>query len=477
MKKTLLLSAAMLGLATLAQAENKFYFFTEADGDNTVDVMGEVYGISANGKYAAIFDYQMNLSYLWDSTKPTELQLLNRTVNGKRLDFQAYSVTNDGMVVGSERPNGSYQWRPCTWQDGEFRNLELPSSAMNMNFPVAVTGDGKIIGGYIYAKDAVVETGSRSYPCVWELSSDGEYQLTVYNDMELPEMQGFIVNCMYSDGTSNGTVLGGVLNAGAGSFVPALCVGGELKVWNKFGVMRVPFEYKGEILGYFDEPTIDGVKDGWNGDWAEGMFTGADYAGNFYGIRCGANEPVPENGEGTYWHRPGFYNALTDTWTDITPRSNLSGISIGVDGEYLFVNGGREINADDLADGTPERPASFFEIDIKGKNISSIDRIDAAGKVFGGSYAVPNPTTGENDYYPFIIELEQGISGVQSVYAEPESNIGIVVTAGRIMISGAEKVAVYDMNGRLISQAADTNVEPGIYVVKADKVSHKVLVK
>lgn len=472
MKKHFLLAAALLGLASAAQAENQFYFFTEEDPDlGTVDIMGEVYGVSENGRYAAIFDNEMNLSYLWDAENPTKLTLINRTVGGKMNGFTAYSVTNDGMVVGSELPSGSYQWRPMTWQNGEFRNLELPSDASTMNYPVAVTGDGKIIGGEIGYPAPKEEGGIRSYPAVWELGSDGEYALTVYNDMELPAMQGFFVNCMYTDGTSQGTVLGGTLNAGNGSFVAALCKGGELKIWNELENRIEPFEYCGQILGYFNEGFIDGVKDGWNGDWCNGMFNSCDYAGNFYGIRAWGDQPAPENGEGTYSSTPTIYNVLTDEWTD-----GKQTISTGIDGNILFAQGGRVL--DGGFDATAQPLAAFTETDTQGKSINSVDRIDREGKVLGGCYYTIEPASGEARYYPFIITLDEPLAtGVQAIYAEPEAKIGIIVTNGRIITSGAENVAIYDLDGRLISKAADASVEPGIYVVKADSVSRKVLVK
>lgn len=437
--------------------------------------MGEVYGISENGRYAAIFDYDNKLSYLWDKENPTKLTMINRTVNGKLQSFTAYSVTDDGMVVGSELPNGSYQWRPMTWKDGEFRNLELPSESNNMNYPVAVTGDGKIIGGQISYPAAKDEGGKRIYPAIWVLGDDGEYTLTVYNDMDLPPMQGFSVSCMYSDGTPQGTVLGGTVNAGNGSFVAALCKGGELKLWNTFDEREMPIEYKGEIIGYSMESFIDGIWDGWDGSWLDSKFTNCDYAGNFYGIRGWGVQPAPEDGQGQYAQCTTIYNVLTDEFTDAPSGTTSPVITNGIDGNILFTNGGRVMDGGFGA--TPSALNGFTGTDTQGKPINSVDKIDRDGKVLGGTYAVLQASVGEYFYYPYIITLDEGLSGVQGIYAEPEAHIGIIVANGRIITSGAQNVAIFDLDGRLISNAADASVEPGIYVVTADSVSRKVLVK
>ena len=143
MKKQLLIAGACLA-ALATQAENKIYFFSYEDPQyGTQYTMGEVYGISDNGRYAAIYDVESDFSYLWDREKPTELQRINREIDGQVIAFTAYSVTNDGMVVGSERPRGNNQWQPVTWENGEIRRLPIPDEALNSNYPIAVTGDGK----------------------------------------------------------------------------------------------------------------------------------------------------------------------------------------------------------------------------------------------------------------------------------------------------------------------------------------------
>lgn len=472
MKKQLLIAGACLA-ALATQAENKIYFFSYEDPQyGTQYTMGEVYGISDNGRYAAIYDVESDFSYLWDREKPTELQRINREIDGQVIAFTAYSVTNDGMVVGSERPRGNNQWQPVTWENGEIRRLPIPDEALNSNYPIAVTGDGKIIGGHIVTKDEAVETGKRSFPCIWELGSDGEYIMHLYNDLELPNMQGFFPTAMYSDGTVKGTYLGGTLNAGNGSFVAALYHNHELKVWHELKTVNEPWYYKGEIMGYTDIGYIDGVHDGATGDWAMGSFYGADAHGYFYGTRDYVTLKDPETKEGTYKHVGAAYNVLTDTWEE---SENFTTFSNGFEGKILFTRG-----AQVLTNGANSPEAQYFQgyYEVEGgRSLNSMDKASKDGSVMGGTFAETNPASGEPQYFPYIVVLDSPQTSIQSIIADAETNIGIIVADGRIDVSGAKNVAIYDMDGRLVSNSSSANVEAGIYVVKADTLTRKVLVK
>ena len=80
-------------------------------------------------------------------------------------------------------------------------------------------------------------------------------------------------------------------------------------------------------------------------------------------------------------------------------------------------------------------------------------------------------------YYPFAIVLDEPlVSGVDEII-NTESDAKILLSAGRIDVIGAEEVAVYDLNGSLVSTSATSHVAPGVYVVKAGKSASKVIVK
>lgn len=95
----------------------------------------------------------------------------------------------------------------------------------------------------------------------------------------------------------------------------------------------------------------------------------------------------------------------------------------------------------------------------------------------GGTFAETNPASNEPQYFPYIVVLDSPQTSIQSIIADAETNIGIIVADGRIDVSGAKNVAIYDMDGRLVSNSSSANVEAGIYVVKADTLTRKVLVK
>ena len=65
-------------------------------------------------------------------------------------------------------------------------------------------------------------------------------------------------------------------------------------------------------------------------------------------------------------------------------------------------------------------------------------------------------------------------SGVTGVGAE---NATIAAADGEIVVEGAKNVAVYTTSGALVSTDARTNVAAGIYIVRADNVVKKVVVK
>ena len=53
----------------------------------------------------------------------------------------------------------------------------------------------------------------------------------------------------------------------------------------------------------------------------------------------------------------------------------------------------------------------------------------------------------------------------------------MIVHDGAIEVVNAEDVAVYDLGGRLVGTEKITAVPAGVYVVKADDSSYKVVVK
>lgn len=65
-------------------------------------------------------------------------------------------------------------------------------------------------------------------------------------------------------------------------------------------------------------------------------------------------------------------------------------------------------------------------------------------------------------------------SAVSDILDDNRSNISVVAGKGMISVNGAENVEVYSLDGR---KSTTTNLLPGLYIVKADGKSFKVMVK
>lgn len=463
MKKLLLLAA--IGASALAgNAETKFYF---AD----ITKMGEARCVSPSGRYALFCDPDDEVAYLWDSENPTEFKQINdKSVN----KFDAYGVNDLGEIVGSVPylRGGTYQHVPCVYSNGEYTSLPLDINAYNSNLAIAISNDGKIIGGYQNTKAPGVE-GYTACPTIWTKEEDGTFTVHTYNDIDLPNHQGLWVQCMHTDGTLEGTILGGVLNCGAGGQVPALLKDGKLVHWNKFESKDINFYYRGTLQGYYSEPFIDGYCDGKEGDYFAGGFLDCDAEGNFYGYRTQTVYPtVVEDGEildyGEITRYASVYSLKNDSWSE---KESKTIYITGHNNYYIFdTNGYLWVN------GEKKDPQTHFNFsNTSGNPLAGFSRMDHAGKVIAGQYNVFNPATMNMDPFPALIVLDEPLSGVQNV--EAAKQVSVIGGKGCINVEGAQNVAVYDMQGRKVATGAKASLPAGIYVVNADGTSVKVVVK
>ena len=170
MQSRLLLSAVLAAGAMTAGAA-EFY---------TTDNLGEVYGISDNGRYAAITDIEDQISYIWDSENPSEFTLLD----GLFKRSEAYDVSNDGMVVGGVLDFD--KWKPAyTDANGDWNILPLNANFSNIGYATNVSPDGMTIVGYMSDVNPVDENKT-NYPCKWTKNADGGWDLHSYNNITLP---------------------------------------------------------------------------------------------------------------------------------------------------------------------------------------------------------------------------------------------------------------------------------------------------
>lgn len=473
MKKFLLLTAAlMLGIAANAENTSKVFgsYFSEYYGSE-MSLSGMFKGVSGNGKYAVgyddgVFDY---ISYIWNADKPDELEYF-------RFNCYMEDVADDGTVVGAYLPKqGVNEGGPAIYKDGVWTDLPMHETCIGTdpgtNTAVRISPDGKYIAGMLFCEHSA-GGDYKIYPCLWTRNDNtGEYELNVYNNIDLPEHQGFIVYDMSDDGRY---IVGRVFT-GFGSTIPAYIKDGKFNIFNELTQETYIEEWDGNGNGVFDpdneefdvylETTdyyIDGVKDQAQCD---GQIMGVDNNGNMIGWITILN---PEDGSG---YNTGFV---------FNEEKNESIVEI----PYMF---GCAIQGDDciFASNGAYGPVYYMKglndtgikmsdaFGIEDTSYSLVTEISADSKVvIGGTVFVGEVTMNQ----PFIVNLEQPCSGVQKTPTESEK-IVISTNNGEINVIGADNVAVYSLNGTLVSNKANTSVPAGIYVVKADDKVAKVIVK
>lgn len=494
MKKSLLLGA-LAAFAASASAETQVYWFTADKIGSEFDIMGQFYSFSENGEYGIITDEEMEESFLWRKSDPQKLQLLNwkTKVNkgGQEVDWQIHldvrGINDAGTIVGSYMPYDSNSWVPFYQPMGEDRiELPVPVWTKNLNFPCAISNNGNIIGGYLGGiitsktlvdKDGNPETWGGSWPVIWAKGADGEFECHVNENLDMPDNQGFPVNCMYTDGTLDGTWLGGSLFCGAGATIAGLYNKGELKMWNELSIVSVPWIYKGQVMGYDKYEAIDGKIDMHysDSDIVAGGIYCADHSGNFYGTRfhVGDLDEDPESdtfglSTGDYYTW-GYYNTQTDEWTEVDGREV---VNCALEPKVFFV--GQDVYKEGI-NSTPVNMASEFGFSTS-KNWLGVTKASLDGKVLGFCYtAIDN--AGVEHMYPFLVMLDEPLSGVEDIVVDADSHQLIIISGNTIEVTGANEVAVYDLNGVKVSDSAVSTVESGVYVVVADGTSHKILVK
>ncbi|MDE5878239.1 MAG: hypothetical protein K2H47_12190 [Muribaculaceae bacterium] len=464
MIRQILISTALLGIAGTAAAETKYY---------TTDELSDHVAVSSNGRYVVATSTDDSYSYIWDERNPEQFkQVFADEYNHK---IELYDITNDGTAVGAyyivDGGTGSYQ--PCFVTEGLIVDLPNSPMAMYLNFAKCVTSDGSVIGGQIAYNDPESEVGMRFRPCFWRLNDDWEYDLELDPDVELPEHQGFITTCMNPEGT----VLGGRLYCAAGSEVPALYKDNKIVFWNELETKIEPFYYKGEILGYYENYYIDGMKDGCKGDYLTGEFVGADAWGNFYGYRT-LVDWVSEDGEDYELSRYAIiYNIAEDNMLDYPAEGRITAFSTGVgaDRQYVFCDGNRMLVGDESTEEVKSISETFGFTNAS--TMTAVMSTSDDGRVLAGTRQEMHPATGEYMYYPFVVVLDEPLVNNVGVEVIAENkDLAVVISKGRIDFAGVQG-EVYDLDGRLMGRGASVNLPAGIYVVKAGDMSRKVMVK
>lgn len=457
MKKNLLLSAAFacaIGLS--ASAENTITvfntYFDEETQSNAL-LPGSFYSVSPNGQYAVGFDEGTMdyVTYIWSAeTGKIEVHRCDNYM-------YFYDVANDGTCVGSFPIEGAGEngHRPGYFKDGQWHALPqhhaVTSVSHYSNKAFAISPDGKYIGGTQFCEHA--DGGNpRTYPCLWVKEGD-EYVLHMYNDMELPEHQGFFPVKMSDDGR----YMVGKMFSEIGSTLLAYVKDGEL---HHFYELETRME-EWVDGNYYPEGYINGVHD--DGYTSDAEFFDIDNNGNMIGyytylaegetpyscaVMFNENE---NNGElqeldyqiGTVIANPNQFFVVSGTGGYYTPYYVENGVKRSLEDAFVLDHSCSIIN-DMSADGRV----------IVGAGIETFE---------GGAYNVP-----------VIIQLDEAIVSTKTIHND---NVRIRTSNGQITVEGAENVAIYSVNGALVSTAANATLPAGIYIVKADNKANKVIVK
>lgn len=459
MKNSLLLAGALLLTAGTISAKTNYY-------PASTDLTGDGIAVSGNGRYAVITDSEMSMGYLWDAADPTQYKLVTSALYDK---VNIMDISDEGRMVGEVYLPGG-KWRPAYRDglEGEWVMLDVDPMTLNTADANCISNDGKYIAGYAMVQGSEEGDGPMKgayYPVQWTLNEQGGYDMKTFFDFDTFGQQGFLTYCQSNDGR----VIGGMIHAGCSdAFLPAMIFDGKFVMFDTVDIEIEPWYYKDQIMGYDEVSYINGFKDDRSDYTFTGMFNGVDNFGNLYGARTTVTD-LTDDGGGVLHYNAAIYNYETDTWTydDV-----FSAYSIGYDQKVIFGNGARMIlngKTEDIKQGLD------FESD---KTLTAIMSMSDDTKVLGGLYEWFNEDMGMIYYYPFMLTLDEPLVEITRVELVGDSHeTAIILSQGRIDITGNETGTVYDLNGRLIGSGKTINVAPGTYVVRAGNDSRTVIIK
>lgn len=482
MKKLLLTGCLAAATLAAAAASPSVYF-----GDE----IGNLNGVSDNGRYVVVSDEDDGIAYLWCADDPDVFADISEALgasnipSGQRVNgTHVYDVSDHGMAVGSiGYADGHSVAAYYDIETQEWTPLERPANALNTVEAVAVTPDGKIIAGYFCIANRELEFG-QYYPCQWKLNEEGEYDLYAYDYIQLPFHQGFFPLAQSPDGN----VISGMCFAGMMSTIPALIVDGELVLFNEIDEVSEPWIYRGKYfcgydengyqiwtddpddprIVYYSEEYIDGYRDGEVGE-LNGYLAFCDGEGNFYGMHSWYETSVDAYGneDVTVESAACIYNFNTNEWEDyfFTPA-----FTCGTGEDLIFTADNQVMTEDDL-----ETVNEYYDFSAPAGHINvGVSKVSLDGSVIGGITGLFSEAIMDYFYYPYVIVTDK-YSGVKTTLGG--ENVSVVLSRGHIEVRNADDATIYDIEGRIAAQGTSADLNPGAYVVKTADKSIKVIVK
>lgn len=444
MKKTLLplLGCALfaIGSVNVAAQETTVQVYTLEDNPELDEVLQgtQVQSVSANGEWAVGYPTEYSeLSFIW-SRATGRFSLVSGPFSDKTY---AYGVANDGTIAGAfaDDNNGEVAegktpyWLPGICKDGQWTALEIivPKAKGEVNGEARwISGDGRIVTGYV--KDYftrtinLVEKEVALYrPAVW---IDGKLQ---------PKWEGYPdgdavqQGCFSLYGSSeDGKVVPGYYEFPSGSRAPAIWVDGKLTRFYRNEDIDTDLDDQ-----YFFEGQCSTASP--NGKYVGGYFASQ---GDAYSDLIGF-----------------VYDVETETLTE------PDGCGI----VYSVLNDGKAFGADGYmgtlkvyADGSSQNYEAWLSSNYAepqgGRLPSAINSSSADGKVMGG-YFVGGSELGPI-MHPSIVCVASGSTGIESASAEKAP---LACRYGVVMADGAQKVEIFDMQGRSLGCASSSAISVG----------------
>ena len=458
MKKILLSICAMLVVGTAAAQDLKkaTLYVPEFDAEYMEGMFGTIYGVSANGEYAAGYDdFTKSCAFIWKrSTGKFEVVDLASMI---------MDVSNNGTFVGNyfvEVPgtDGAVATRPGYYKDGVWYPLPIlraeakltlnGGAADDMNgCAMAISGDAKFISGYITDADVY-----KLYPALWQWNEETqEYDLinTFENIQENIDELGCPYGWVVKGMSDDGSILTGFSEWGSGARSAAVIINGEEK---RLTCLEDPLEVAKQTGVDGDLDAEGSAQVSANGQYFAGFYASSGNNSNL----CGWTWTVDQESV-----------VFTAPYTVLTCVDN-NGVAYG--------SSSLMGNAAMYKDGVMTDLSDLYAWDsVKDAYMSTIFAASNDGGVLGGIAMVSFSMAPLQIPAVLIVDGTEGVNTVKG-----DSN-KVFMASGWAFIEGAYNEArVYNMQGVLVAEATEGNIDlnnvpAGVYVVSVDGQSFKVV--
>ena len=449
-----LMGVMMFSLASTAMAQEteytvKVYNFSNSGEEEALrELYDGTYGctftmVSGNGEWATGYSEDWNRGLIWNRNDGKFKQITGSLDD----ECLAYGVSNDGTVCGiyKDDNNGTVAsggvgyMVPGLWKDGVWTPLELavPKSEGDVNGEARwISSDGRIVTGYIrdyFMRDTdgngVLKKKTPYRVCVW---IDGKLQPKPDNAPNGDAFgQGYYT--LYPS-SEDGSVIVGYYEHPTGTRAPAIWINNELRLI--YGQEDIDINLEDQY--WYDGHTTCVSP---NGKWAAGYFS-----------------PT-----GTYYDNIDFYHDI---------ENNITTEFIGGDPSYimndrtLFYVGG-VMYPDGTQSTVPEWLTSRYGSAGDGSELPQyILSVSHDGKTLAGWY--PSYFEGGRSMLPSVISVTGGTDAINSATHDASE---VVMRYGVAMADGAEKIELFDAEGRRLAAANTSaitlNGQRGVVIAKA----------